>query len=432
MKASDALSHYTGLAEDTFGNPPPWLQERRAAALAGLTARGFPTRKQEAWRYTSLDTLLSQPFALAREPVYRISASGLSAVQFTTQAAARLVFCDGHFIEPLSDTAGLPSGVKVSSLRHMLSTQPHRVADRLGRLCEADSQAFEHINTALAEDGLWLEIAAGVSLENPIEVIHTSQQRATASLLAPRNLVIMHAGARATLVEHYTSAPGSNDFTNSVTEIALDANAQLNHYRLQNEGLHTFHKSTLAVQQQADSSYQGIAVSLGASWSRTDYRVRFDGEAAACRLNGLYITGEQQLCDFHVDIDHAVPACHSDEHFKGILAGKSRAVFDGRVRVAPGARKTEAHLKNDNLLLSRDAEVDTKPQLEIFADEVQCSHGTTVGQIEDQQLFYLRSRGIDETTARRLLCNGFAREVLADCPVPGFIDYVAGAIEARL
>ncbi|MEN8761773.1 MAG: Fe-S cluster assembly protein SufD [Thiogranum sp.] len=246
------------------------------------------------------------------------------------------------------------------------------------------------------------------------------------------HVVIMHPGAQATLVEHYSSVPGSHDFTNSVTEISLGADAQLEHYRLQNEGMQTFHKSKLNIRQAGNSRYSGIAVNLGASWARTDYRVRLEDEQASCRLDGLYITTDQQLSDFHLDIDHAVPGCHSAEHFKGILLGTSRAVFDGRVRVAPDAQKTEAHLKNDNLLLSRNAEIDTKPLLEIFADDVQCSHGTTVGQLDDEQLFYLRSRGIDEQHARSMLCRGCAREVLAGCSVPGFMEYVSNAIKTRI
>jgi len=436
MNVSEAVSHYTQLAEETrlqrCADEPRWLEERRASALASFTAAGFPTRKQEGWRYTSLDKLLTKTFATPREPVYRISQKSISALRTTDVGALRLVFCDGHLVEPLSDINNLPDGIVISRLRDRLASPSKQVAEQLGRLFANDNEAFDYINTTLAEDGLWLEVEANVSLDRPIEVIHISQQRDTGLLLAPRNLVIMHAGAQATLIEHYSSLPGSNDFTNSVMEISLGADAKLEHYRLQNEGMQTFHKSKLNIRQAGNSRYRGIAVNLGASWARTDYRVRLEGEQASCGLNGLYITTDQQLSDFHLDVDHAVPGCHSDEHFKGILLGASRAVFDGRVRVAPDAQKTEAHLKNDNLLLSRKAEIDTKPLLEIFADDVQCSHGTTVGQLDDEQLFYLRSRGIDEQRARSMLCHGFAREVLAGCSVPGFADYVSNAIEHRI
>jgi Fe-S cluster assembly protein SufD len=436
MNADDAVSHYTQLAAETRmqrgADEPRWLGERRAAALASFTAGGFPTRKQEGWRYTSLDKLLTQMFATPREPVYRISQESISSLRTTDVGAVRLVFCDGHLVEPLSDINNLPDGIQVSSLRDRLASPSKQVWEQLDRLFANDNEAFDYINTALAEDGLWLEVEANVSLDRPIEVIHTSQQRDAGLLLAPRNLVIMQPGAQATLIEHYSSPPGSTDFTNSVTEISLGADAKLEHYRLQNEGMQTFHKSKLNIRQAGNSRYRGIAVNLGASWARTDYRVRLEGERASCRLNGLYITTDQQLSDFHLDVDHAVPGCHSDEYFKGILLGASRAVFDGRVRVAPDAQKTEAHLKNDNLLLSRNAEIDTKPLLEIFADDVQCSHGTTVGQLDDEQLFYLRSRGIDEQHARSMLCHGFAREVLAGCSVSGFIDYVSNAIESRI
>ncbi len=436
MNANEAVSHYAQLVAQTraqrVAGEPRWLEERRTSALTRFAAAGFPTRKQEAWRYTSLDKLLAQPFAVPSEPVYRISNKSISSLGTTDVEVLRLVFCDGHLVEPLSDINDLPDGVVVSRLRDRLSSTSQQAPDQLDQLFANDTEAFDHINAALVEDGLWLEVQANVTLDRPIEVIHTSQQRDTALLLAPRNLVIMHPGAQATLVEHYSSAPGSNDFTNSVTEVVLGADAQLEHYRLQNEGMQTFHKSKLNIRQASNSRYSGIAVNLGASWARTDYRVRLEDEQASCKLNGLYITTDQQLSDFHLDIDHAVPGCHSDEHFKGILLGTSRAVFDGRVRVAPDAQKTEAHLKNDNLLLSRNAEIDTKPLLEIFADDVQCSHGTTVGQLDDEQLFYLRSRGIDEQRARSLLCRGFAHEVLEGCSVPGFVDYVSDAINTRI
>mgnify|MGYP001819874818 FL=1 len=436
MNADDAVSHYTQLAAETRlqrgADEPRWLEERRASALASFTAGGFPTRKQEGWRYTSLDKLLTQTFATPREPAYRISQKSISSLRTTDAEAVRLVFCDGHLVEPLSDINNLPDGIQISSLRDRLTSPSKQVSEQLDRLFENDYEGFDYINTTLAKDGLWLEVEANVSLERPIEVIHTSQQRDMGLLLVPRNLVILHPGAQATLIEHYSSPPGSTDFTNSVTQISLGADAKLEHYRLQNEGMQTFHKSKLNIRQAGNSRYRGIAVNLGASWARTDYRVRLEGEQSSCRLNGLYITSDQQLSDFHLDVDHAVPGCHSDEYFKGILLGASRAVFDGRVRVAPDAQKTEAHLKNDNLLLSRNAEIDTKPVLEIFADDVQCSHGTTVGQLDDEQLFYLRSRGIDEQHARSMLCHGFAREVLAGCSVSGFIDYVSNAIESRI
>lgn len=433
---AEALQHYQQLAaqahSDRTGSRAPWLEQRRRRAVASFTASGFPTRKQEAWRYTSLDKLLSQPFTIASQTIGNISEQHIARHLITESPAARLVFCDGHFVATLSHTKGLAHGITVRSLRAMLDSQPELVAQRFGSVYQDDAEVFSAINAALSDDGLWIEVSAGTVLEAPIEVLYISQQRDDAVIVSPRNLLFMNEGAQATVIEQYASLDESCHFTNHVIEIGLAPSARLEHYRLQDESRQAFHKSTVAVQQQAGSHYQGVGVSLGASWSRTDYRVRFAGQQASCQLNGLYIAADGQLNDFHLDIDHAVPGCHSNEHFKGILLGQGRAVFDGRVHVAADAQKTEAHLRNDNLLLSRSAEIDTKPQLEIFADDVQCSHGTTVGQIEDEQLFYLRSRGIDGQLARLMLCKGFAEEVLQGCSSQAFVDFVAQAIEQRL
>jgi Fe-S cluster assembly protein SufD len=248
----------------------------------------------------------------------------------------------------------------------------------------------------------------------------------------PRNLVVLEAGACASLVERYVSMGDSLYCTNSVLEISVGRGAVLEHSRVQMESPNAFHITGLYLNQDQGSRYKGVNVGLGGAWARNDLVVRFSGQGADCSLQGLYLAGDKQVSDYHLDVDHAVPHCTSRENFKGVLYGKGRAVFDGRIHVAVDAQKTDAELSNKNLLLSRNAEVDTKPQLEIFADDVKCSHGTTVGQIEPEMLFYLRSRGIKASVARRMLCLGFAKEIIDGLGSGPLRDHVMEQVGRRL
>ena len=227
-----------------------------------------------------------------------------------------------------------------------------------------------------------------------------------------RNIITLGVGTKVTLVERFIGTDQDQYFHNNLSDILLAEGASLKHYRVQDESPEAYHLSNLSIAQQKNSRYYSSHMAFGAAWSKTDININFKDEGAKCLLNGLYVVGDQQLTDFHIDVRHSVPACTSKEHFKGILYGKGRAVFDGHILVDKQAQHTDAQLSNDNLMLTRDAEVDTKPQLEIYADDVKCAHGTTVGQIDPQQLFYMRSRGLSETTAYKLLCLGFAGEII--------------------
>jgi Fe-S cluster assembly protein SufD len=434
----NAIKHYVDLAEQKFrarnATEPEWLTRRRGAALELVSNSSFPTRKQEAWRYTSLQSLLAAPFTVANDPAHLESeALDVRALHLIDEAAARLVFVDGRFNEALSEASKLPEGIKVTTLKTALASDPETVARYLGSIEKDSDELFSALNTALIEDGVWVEIADDANLEHPIEILYLSRggDSTTPLVISPRNLLVVGERATASIVEHFAGSGDSRNFCNHVTEIHLSRAAELSHYRLQAEDPDAHHKSLLAVEQHEASTYRGVTASMGGRWARTDYRIRFQGEAASCRLSGLYLAGDQQLNDIHLDVQHLVPGCASQEHFKGILLGEGRAVFDGRVLVAADAQKTDAHLKNDNLILSRNAEIDTKPQLEIYADDVQCSHGTTVGQIEEEQLFYLKSRGLGEALARQLLCIGFALEVVEDCPA-AFAEAVTTTIQAGI
>jgi Fe-S cluster assembly protein SufD len=244
--------------------------------------------------------------------------------------------------------------------------------------------------------------------------------------------VRLDAGAQASLVERYVSLGDALYCTNAVMEVVLGRDAVLKHERLQMESRNAFHITGFYLLQDENSHYSGINIGLGARWARTDLNTRFRGEHAECVLHGLYLAGDGQLLDYHLDVEHAVPNCRSEENFKGLLTGQGRAVFDGRVLVAKAAQKSDAAMSNRNLMLSEQAEIDTKPQLEIHADDVKCSHGTTVGQIEPEMLFYLRSRGIDASQARRMLCLGFAGEIIDRLGAEAVREHVAEAVGQRL
>ena len=302
----------------------------------------------------------------------------------------------------------------------------------VGNLSGPGRHAFSALNLATLQDGVLLEVAAGTRLELPIELLHVTSKAVAGRSLRPRHLIQMAEGSSATLRERFLSLDDAAYFTNLVCEVSLAEGASLHHQRVQNESLQAYHLSELHVDLAGDAHYHGLNVALGAAWSRTDIHSRFNAAGGHCELDGLYLAGERQLVDFHLDIDHAVPGCESRENFKGILHGAGRAVFDGRILVREQAQKTSAHLANDNLMLSRRAEIDTKPQLEILADDVSCSHGTTVGQLDPLELFYMRSRGMSEKLARRLLCLGFAAEVLERFPEGSLQRQLTEIIRDRL
>lgn len=412
------------------GANQPWLAEHRNRAAECLRQLGFPQRRHEAWRYTSVDRLLKQDFLPATAGEF--PDIDIDSLRLPQLDAYRAVLVNGRFVPALSSLDGLPAGVTVGSLREQITHNPILPARWLGKAAGEPAHAFSALNTATMEDGLFIHIARGQQPERPIEVLHLTTAPADAVVAQSRNLVLLETGAQATLLERFAGTDASMYFNNSLSEVILQDSAELGHYRLQDESPAAFHLHSLFINQHTHSRYRNTGFALGGSWSRTELTVRLLGTAAAAQFNGLYLAGEQQLSDIHLDIRHAMPGCESNTSYKGVLHGKGRAVFDGRIEVSAGAGKSDAHLHNANLLLSRNAEVDTKPQLEIYADDVKCSHGTTVGQLDPAQLFYLRSRGIDEAEARRLLCLGFAGEILERCTIMPLREHIEATVSDRL
>ncbi len=409
-----------------------WLNDARKSAEYAVENLPVMDRKSEAWHYSHVEALLEERFVSATKPPSDSKITDSPIGTLPSLDAYRLVFMDGRYVSGSTALDDLPKGLNVSSLRETLLADPERLSAWFGRVAGEESNVFTALNTAVADDGLFLHVTSGIELDRPIEVIYFSSHREQAQMMQLRNLIVLEPGAKATLVEHFIGAPGAHYFHNNITEMLTGQQASLKHYRIQNEAPDAHHLSSLYLAQEKDSSYQGVSLAFGGAWSRTEYKVSFKGEHADCQLSGLYTVGDGQLNDFHLDIQHSVAGCSSSEQFKGILYGKGRGVFDGRVLVDQYAQKTEAHLTNDNLLLTRDAEIDTKPQLEIYADDVKCSHGTTVGQIEAEQVFYLRSRGIDPVTAHKMLSMGFAEEVLAQISLQPLREYAGEKLTETL
>jgi Fe-S cluster assembly protein SufD len=325
----------------------------------------------------------------------------------------RLVFVNGHYSAALSSVRGLPAGVKVSNLAVALVSDSAFIEKQLGRCALTEDNSFAALNQAFFLDGGFVHVPAGVSIAEPIQLIFVSTAKQSGETIQPRNLIIAGADSKATVIESYISADTTAYFTNAVTEIVAGDNAALEHVKFQDESADAFHLATIAGELGRASNVNIHSFALGAKLSRTNIRANLAGEGLECILNGLYLTRDEQLADHHMIVEHAQPHCASHEYFNGILDDKSKGVFHGRILVRPIAQKTNAKQTNKNLLLSDDATVDTKPQLEIYADDVKCTHGATVGQLNDESIFYLRTRGLGKDTARRMLIHAFAGEIIA-------------------
>ncbi len=407
-----------------------WLLGQRQAAAQQFADLGYPHARQEAWKYTGIDGLLSRGFEVRDRP-REFPRHAVVRHFLQEPVAGRLVFVDGVYQEDLSDSQA--AGIELGSLRAAMAGNDHRVLSAVGSLSGVGEHGFAALNLATVHDGAVIRIEDGAQVEHPLELLHLTTRGAEGQALRSRHLVLVGEHAAVTLIERYlTLDEGVSCFNNLVCEVSLARGAKLKHQRVQLEAEQSYHLSDVHLSLSEAAHYQGLQASLGGAWSRTTLHNRFGGEGANCELDGLYLAGDGQLTDVHLDIDHTLPNCDSRENFKGILHGTGKAVFDGLIQVQRQAQKTSAHLHNANLVLSRRAEIDTKPQLVIHADDVQCSHGTTVGQLDPQALFYLRSRGLDEQRARHLLCLGFASEVIERFSSEHLREELAQVIQRRI
>jgi len=391
---------------------PGWLEGLRGSAFQWVSERGFPTKKDEAWKYTKLAPILDVAFARAeRETSRRLSSRAIDQLA-DDLGGPRLVVVNGFFAPELSSFKNLPAAVKVTSLAWALAEDDGVLEPLLSRPFREHPSAFTALSAAFAEDGILVQIPAHAILEEPIHVVYVSDTDSSPIVSHPRCLVLVGPSSHATIVESYVGVLGDVYLTNAITEIVLDEGAVVEHYKIQNETESAFHIALLDVRQGKGSRFLSHSVALGASTGRHEVNVKLEAAGAEVTLNGLYMPRGEQHLDNPTTIDHAAPHCTSRELYKGVIGGSGRGAFDGRILVRPGAFKTDASQTNKNLLLSDSAQVDTKPRLEIFADDVKCAHGATVGQLSEDAVFYLRSRGVSHEAARELLTYAFASEML--------------------
>jgi Fe-S cluster assembly protein SufD len=420
---------FGGFEKSAAGNRLAWLRNLRRDAFARFAEVGIPTTRMEDWRFTNLSSLAQTPFRLARNGRGGIVSKTLEQFKIPG-AACRLVFVNGHYAPEFSDPGKLPDGVEVSNLIAEIESQPSALESWLGRYLDTGRDAFSALNTAFLEDGAFVHIEKGVVLEDPIHLLFISTSENGPTMTHPRNLIVAEAESQASVVEDYVSLPGAPGaegrlLCNTATELIAGDNAVVSHYMIERENTDAFNISTLRIEQGRNANVASHSVLLGGGIVRNNVHPVLNGEGGDCLINGLFAgTGRQHL-DNYMLVEHATPHCGSRQFYNGILGGQAHGVFHGRIIVHKDAQKTDAKQTNRNLLLSDEAQIDTKPQLEIYADDVKCTHGATIGQIEENALFYLRSRGIEEASARQLLLLAFASECLdrmADGPARAHVE----------
>ncbi len=454
------LSSFAELEKKLADKGPSWVDRIRHAAIDRFAEVGFPTTHDEEWKYTSVAPIARTPFQPA---VGEVSVAALHERRtggrrpprqpFADLECSRLAFVDGHYSPELSSTGALPPGVKVASLAAAVSDGVALwplLEAHLARYAEYEDHAFVALNTAFMEDGAFVEIPKDLVLEKPIHLLFISTVGARhgvplpPTVTHPRNLILVGRRSQVTFIESYVAldvALGTRNskienagvyFTNAVTEVIAGEGAVIDYCKVQQESEPAFHVAALQFQQERSSTVNTYSIALGGALVREEIRTVLGGEGAECTLNGLYVTTGQQHVDNHTTIDHAKPHCGSRELYKGVLDGKSMGVFNGKIIVRKDAQKTDSKQSNKNLLLSEDAVINTKPQLEIYADDVKCTHGATIGQIDPEAIFYLRSRGIAREEARNMLTQAFANDIIGRIKFEPLRARLKEALLARL
>ena len=406
------LADFETFAVNGGGNGPSWLPNVRRAAISRFATLGFPTPRNEDWHFTSVAPIAESEFHPLAIASGEARSADLAPFLFGRVVWPTIVLVNGRYAPTLSTTGTLPAGVTVMNLTRAWREAPALLEQHLSKIATFDEHSFTALNTAFMHDGAVVHVGKDVQSVTPIHILHVVDPIAARVVMHPRHLVVLDRNASARVIESYVSLGDARYFTNAVTEVALGDGAHLAHYKIQRESQRAFHVGTIQVHQPRNSKYASFSFATGAALSRTNIYTTLDGEGAEVWLNGLYMVDGEQHVDHQTRIEHAQPNCTSHEVYKGILAGASHGVFNGKVFVQPIAQKTDGKQENNNLLLSDKARVDTKPQLEIFADDVKCTHGATVGKLDALSLFYMKSRGLPADVARRLLIYAFAADVL--------------------
>jgi Fe-S cluster assembly protein SufD len=420
---NEILDFYQAQAKKGM-SPHPWLAQLQSKASTELNRHGFPTRHDEEWKYTNVDALLKEHFA----PLHSME-NPKALKSFDLPIKHQILMHNGLISGEKELAKKLPAGVLMLPLSTALVEQADLIQSYLGTILQQE-HGFHFLNTAMIQCGLFLYIPKGVCIEEPIALIQVQDQ--TNQAVYSRHLIIAEAQSRATFIEEYRGEADCCYLTNTVTEVLVGAGAQLTHYKIQNDSKTAYHFGHLSVKQLAHSQFASHSLSLGGKLVRSDISMYLQEKHAQCLMNGIYVPAEGQHIDHHTTVHHLVPDCSSEQDYKGILTGRSRAVFNGKVIVAPEAQHTDAKQQNKNLLLSANAEINTKPQLEIFADDVLCSHGATVGQLDEEALFYLATRGIGRLEASNYLIHAFAQDNLRLIPNRELADWMGNLLTQQL
>jgi Fe-S cluster assembly protein SufD len=427
------LAEFERLVSLEPANTPLWLRAIRKSGIAHFADTGFPTTQNEEWKYTNLEILRGGRFKTAlHDPDLEPEAAGLALVPWFNVVPRRIVFVNGHCVTKLSNCPETGGGLKISSLRSAVLDNACALEHHLARYARPSDHPFVALNTAFFQDGAFIQVGKNVDAQSPVHLIFIATRPDSSTAFHARNLIVAEPGSRLAVVETYISLGSDPYFTNSVTEIVVGEDARVEHLKIQKESPGACHIATIQAHQAANSNFISHSIALGSRLARNDIRTLFNGAGAECLMNGLYIASDHQVTDHHTVIDHAQPNGTSHEHYQGIMSGWARGVFNGKIFVRKDAQKTDAKQTNRNLLLSENAVIDTKPQLEIFADDVKCTHGATVGQLSQEALFYLRARGIGLEEARRMLILAFAAQVLGRITIPGIVPILEKTVSETI
>ncbi|MDB5299721.1 MAG: FeS assembly protein SufD [Phycisphaerales bacterium] len=393
------------------GASPAWLENRRKAGIDRFDFIGFPSTREEEWRHTNVAPIARTAFKLAGRDGSELAAETASRFGFGNDAAVELVFVNGHFTPQLSRLAKLPRGARVMSLADAIENDDPALEPHLARHADVEKNPFVALNAGFIRDGALVHLPRGAAVDRPVHLLFVSTPSREPAVAHPRVLIVAEEGAQATVVESYVGGGQGGYFTNAVTEIVVGANARLDHCKLQQENIEAFHVATMQVQLAKDAQFVSHAASIGSKLARNDLNVIMAGEHADATLNGLVLIGGEQHVDNHTLLDHAQPNCPSHELYKHVLGGKSSGVFKGKILVRQAAQKTDSKQTSKALLLSDDAVMNSMPALEIYADDVKCTHGSSLGPVDEEQVFYLRSRGVNLEAARHLMTYAFAADI---------------------
>ncbi len=432
-QVAERLQPWLAALEQRPQGGPRWLQDLRDRGASRFAALGFPTVRDEDWRFTNIAPIASAEFRPTGADAVHATEDELAGYLYS-DAANRIVVVNGRFVPELSRAHALPAGVRVGSLAAAVTEQADVVQRYLGQLADFGTKAFTALNTALAADGAYVYIPDGVVLEQPLHMLFVTTASPTSGPIMTNVRALIVAGDRSQsrIVETYVGPRGSAYFTNAVTEIFAGEGSVVDHYKVQQESVDAFHVASMHIHAARSATFSSHSFSLGGKLVRNDASALLDGEGAECTLNGLYLADGDRLVDNHTSIDHAKAHCPSHEIYKGILGGKARAVFNGKIIVRQDAQKTDAKQTNRALLLSDNASINTKPQLEIFADDVKCTHGAAIGQLDEDAIFYLRARGLTYFEARDMLIHAFAGDILDRVKVEPLRVALEGELYAQL